>query len=104
MHSKGEVMANREPIRLLTINTGSSSLKAALYEGSGAEARVLSVQAERIGLAGSHFRMGDDSGKLLVDEPGELADHAAAVAKLVDWLRGRGLDHHLQAIGHRVVH
>ena len=42
---------------LLTINTGSSSLKAALFRVGERETRLLAAQAERIGLPGSRLRL-----------------------------------------------
>jgi acetate kinase len=91
-------------MHLLTINTGSSSLKAALYEMGETETRVLLARAERVGLPGSRFRVEDTRGMPLVDQQREMADHEAAVRALTDWLRSGGLDAELHAIGHRVVH
>ena len=45
--------------RILTINSGSSSVKLALYHVGPAERLVLSGKIDRIGLAGSHFEMKD---------------------------------------------
>jgi acetate kinase len=94
----------RTTFRILTINTGSSSLKAALYEMGEVETRLLSVQGERLGLAASRFRVEDARGTLLLDEASDLAGHAAAVRKLIDWLRSRDLDRGVRAIGHRIVY
>ena len=89
---------------LLTINTGSSSLKATAYEWSDALGLVLAARAERIG--------GADS-RLVVERPGRhppevaaaaLPDHAAALAALVAWLDGHGYRGKIHAVGHRIVH
>src|SRR5947209_6018334 len=90
--------------RLLTINCGSSSLKAALYLMGQAETLVLSVKAERIGLAGSRLAILDAAGKSLADLQTGMPDHDAALRALFDWLQAQGYDKDLDAVGHRVVH
>ena len=91
-------------MRLLTINTGSSSLKAALYHMDEADPLDLSAVVERIGLPGSRLHIADAGGTVLVERGGDLPDHGAAMRALLAWLRdnrgGEGLD----AVGHRVVH
>jgi acetate kinase len=89
---------------LLVINTGSSSLKAALYEMGEAETRIVSARAERVGLPGSRFRVEDGRGAPLADQQRDLVDHEAAVRALTGWLHSQGLSAGLHAIGHRVVH
>ena len=42
-------------VRLLTINPGSSSLKAGLYRIGGGERREIAMRAERIGASGGHL-------------------------------------------------
>jgi acetate kinase len=41
-------MANADPTRILTINAGSSSLKAAVYDMERTERTMFGVQVERI--------------------------------------------------------
>jgi len=93
--------------RLLTINTGSSSLKAALYrlrEGA-TETLELRAQASRIGGRGGGLRLADARGETLDERQDDLPDHAAALDALLSRLRDRGLDRDdLAAVGHRVVH
>ncbi len=95
-------MTSTQPFRLLTINTGSSSLKAALY--TMAEKRELAVQIERIGESGAHIRIADADGAALLDEQRDLADHDAALTALFAWLHDQRGDHPFDAVGHRVVH
>ena len=45
-------MPNQTVRQILTINTGSSSLKVALYEAGREETRILSGEVERIGVPG----------------------------------------------------
>lgn len=105
-------MADAHPLRLLTINTGSSSLKAARYVTDGPEGAVrrsFSATAERIGASGAgegggHLRVIGAAGESLLDVDGDYPDHAGALAALFAWMRTRGDDAVLDAVGHRVVH
>lgn len=90
--------------RIVTINTGSSSLKAALYDLNPAEKLVLTAKAGRIGLDDSSLRVTDAAGAELFTQQGDLPDHDAALQALFGWLQQQKLDHDLTAIGHRVVH
>ena len=91
-------------MHLLTINTGSSSLKAALYPMAGAERRDLVVHAARIGHDDGTLRIADADGATLLDERRDLPDHAAALAATFAWLRDQRPGLRLGAVGHRVVH
>src|SRR5918997_1609360 len=93
---------------LLTINTGSSSLKAALYRlrESTTETPELRAEASRIGGEGGSMRLADERGEILDERRDDLPDHAAALDALMSRLRDRGLDRDdlLTAVGHRIVH
>jgi acetate kinase len=89
---------------LLTVNTGSSSLKAALYRVGARETRLLAAQAERIGSPDSRLRLEDFRGDTLYERRDALPDHPAAFRTLLDRLRIQGWDRDLAAVGHRVVH
>ena len=89
---------------LLTVNTGSSSLKAALYRVSAKETRLLTAQAERIGSPSSWMRVLDSRGNMLDERRDALQDHPAALRALLDQLQIQGWDRDLAAVGHRVVH
>jgi acetate kinase len=93
-------MANR----VLTINTGSSSLKATLYQLDATERVDVTATAERIGLPGARLRIADANGATLLDQPGDLHDQNAPLEKLIVWLRDQKLDLNIDAVGHRVVH
>ena len=93
--------------RLLTINTGSSSLKAALYRlrEDTTETPELRAEASRIGGQGGGMRLADDRGETLDERRDDLPDHAAALDALMSRLRDRGLGRDdLAAVGHRIVH
>ena len=93
--------------RLLTINTGSSSLKAALYrlQEDATETPELRAEASRIGGRGGGLRLADARGETADERQDDLPDHAAALDALLSRLRDRGLDQDdLTAVGHRIVH
>jgi acetate kinase len=97
-------MADQRSRRILTINTGSSSLKAALYDLGDEERLSIQALVERIGLSGGHLRISDAGGATLLDEQHDLPDHAAALRALFAWLQAQQRASGLDAIGHRVVH
>jgi acetate kinase len=92
-----------QQMRLLTINVGSSSLKAVLYRLGPAETVEVRAAAERIGMPESSLRVADAQGTDLLHRSDALPDHAAALEVLFAWLRSQRLDEGLRAIGQRVV-
>ena len=90
--------------RVLAINSGSSSLKAAVYEFGPGEERVLSVESSRIGLPGSRLRVVGADERVVVDGPQDLPDHEAARQALFRQLDGEHPALRPDAVGHRVVH
>jgi acetate kinase len=81
---------------VLVLNAGSSSIKFALFDADLTE--ELSGIAEFIGGA-STLRVGSET----TDR--QLADHAAALAAILNALAARGIaPESLSAVGHRVVH
>jgi len=92
------------PTVILTINGGSSSLKAGLFQMADREAQILSATIERIGQADSRIHIKDSAGKLLLDQKGDLTDPSAALMVFLDWLKDHGFDRDLGAIGHRIVY
>jgi acetate kinase len=90
--------------RILTINTGSSSLKVALFEIGRGETRILSGEIERIGVPEGRVHVTDANGATLIDQRNHLADHGAALEALLAWLKADRPDLNPSAVGHRVVH
>ena len=89
---------------ILTINSGSSSLKFSLYRMGESESLMFGGKIERIGLSPSLFHVKDVEGKTVIDRQSDLPDQEASLKLLFDWL-----DHHapmkdLEAAGHRIVH
>ncbi|HET9659063.1 MAG TPA: acetate/propionate family kinase [Thermomicrobiales bacterium] len=88
---------------VLTVNTGSSSLKAAVFDAANLHDRYLTAQVEHIGHASALIVM-DGSEKELANEPLVAKDHDEALQALIAWLGRNGEIEPLLAIGHRVVH
>lgn len=89
---------------ILTINSGSSSIKFSLYEAGPHPARLLYGRLERIGLSEGRFLAFDAEGGPLSSAGFEFPDHGAALKELFSWLATRPEGRGMGAIGHRVVH
>jgi acetate kinase len=98
------MMDDQQQLRILTLNSGSSSLKFALYNLDQAETLIASGSMERVGLKAGRFRVSDASGRTSVDQPRDLPDHEAALRTLFEWLADYAPGQNLAAVGHRVVH
>lgn len=85
-------------LHILTINSGSSSLKFSLYNMEPSEALLLSGEFERIGLPHGVFHAKGRSQDL------DLPDHGAALHALFEWLASHGPRVDLDAVGHRLVY
>jgi acetate kinase len=89
---------------ILCVNSGSSSLKFALYRmGGELEAVIAKGAVERIGLAGGRFWIRSADGKPLAEKYEDFPDHTAALRGLYAAAEGLQLPPS-DAIGHRVVH
>lgn len=95
-------MTHAHDYRILTINSGSSSLKVAVFSMGKKETLTLAGRIERIGLRGGHFQIKDGDGHVLVEKHADLPDHATALKNLLAWLQKR--QQCLDAVGHRLVH
>ena len=107
----GRLLAGVDSITMtdyaLVINSGSSSLKFAVYDLSEAGAWRLEMRGkvEGIGTA-PRFTALDAGGVVLVDRvPGNaVVDARAALEHVAGWLRGRFSGVRVRGVGHRVVH
>ena len=88
---------------VLTINTGSSSLKAAVFDAADLRDRHLTAQVEHIGHE-SALVVIDGAGTEIANKPLVANDHGEALSALIDWLDIAGEIAPLAAIGHRLVH
>jgi len=92
-----------EAMRILTFNSGSSSLKAATFEGDGLMV-ALTAHVSRIGLADARVRITEGEGAVVLDREIALPDHEAAVGWLLEWLAVERASLLPEVVGHRVVH
>ena len=89
---------------ILAINSGSSSIKFAFYDGLETLQRTIHGTVDRIGLSGTnltfHNTATNDQERVDISASEE---HSAADC-LIDWLETLDNFHSLGAVGHRVVH
>ena len=90
--------------RILTINSGSSSIKFSVYQMGQAESLILSGMIERIGQNPAILRIKDAQGKTNLEDTLYLRDHDAGFKSLFEWLGKNGLVGKIGAVGHRIVH
>src|SRR5438445_13822081 len=83
---------------ILTINSGSSSLKFSLYEVGASEKLLLAGAVERIGLDSGVFRM---DGR---EQSARIPDHDRALEMLFDTLEQHESKRKLDAVGPRRVY
>jgi len=89
---------------ILTINSGSSSIKFSLYEAGEDPRLLVSGRLERIGLQEGRFNASDRDGRSLAEKELPLPEHGAALKELFGWLESRPEGRGMGAVGHRVVH
>jgi acetate kinase len=89
---------------ILTINSGSSSIKFSLYVLGKAERLALKGELGRIGVRQGFFQAEGHQGNHLAAQELDLPDHEAALKTLFDWLQGHEVGKDLHAVGHRLVH
>ncbi len=97
-------------MKILVINTGSSSLKFRLFDMRGL-VRLASGLVERIGEARGRallrYRTAAENRERTVERSGPITDHGRAMEEMLSLLGEAGLLAHageLAGIGHRVVH
>lgn len=95
---------DQKSMHILTINSGSSSLKFALYRTGETEEALYTGNIDRIGLHGSHFQIRDSNGKVVTEHHQDIPDHNHALSGLLKWLKDEASEFALDAVGHRVVH
>jgi len=95
---------NSAGIGILTINSGSSSIRFAVYEAGEPPRRRLDGKIDRIGLNGTNLTVNDPAVKPHVPRRLGAADHRKAAGFLMDWLQAQPVFASVKAAGHRVVH
>ena len=91
------------PDAVLCLNSGSSSLKFAVYRVASDETRLAHGAVERIGLAPSRVWLRTGADEPAEDTQRQIDDHASAAREVVAALGRHGLED-AAAVGHRVVH
>ncbi|NTW68789.1 MAG: acetate/propionate family kinase [Chlorobiaceae bacterium] len=90
--------------RILTFNTGSSSIKFALFEIGEEERLIFSGLLTRIGSSGGSYSLMDAAGCSLASERVAVPDHLAACEFVFCRLKSDFAALQPDAIGHRMVH
>jgi acetate kinase len=89
---------------ILTINSGSSSLRFALFADCESLPKVLSGKFDRIGLPDSQLSFKGTSSSQNEERTIDAPDHVACVSLLVKLLEEKTGGCFINTIGHRVVH
>lgn len=89
---------------VLVINSGSSSLKFALFDAGEAPIRLWSGSIERIGMELGRFHARGEDSTDATDSSLRVPDHETALTHLLDEIEKGSLASQLIAVGHRVVH
>jgi acetate kinase len=92
------------PPGILTINSGSSSIRFAVFETGEPERRVLGGKLDRIGVNGTTFIVDSPDRTVADSHTISATNHHAAAGVLLDWLEAQPAFASVQAVGHRVVH
>jgi acetate kinase len=90
--------------KILTINSGSSSVKFALFQMDENETRLFSGDLEGIETDRGRFTVRTKNGDMPIDRYIPLPDHRTALQTLLTWIEETHTDSRLAAVGHRVVH
>jgi acetate kinase len=94
---------SRRDLNLLTINTGSSSLKMGRYRLGRAETPILVANVDRIGSSKSRISIKDPNNHSLFDREERIPDHGTALRILLGWIERQASTSDIDGIGHRVV-
>jgi acetate kinase len=91
-------------MRVLTVNSGSSSIKLSLFDMGPGEALILSGGIEGIASAAGRFRISGPDGAVWIGEERPFRNHDEAFDAVTSWLASNAAGRTLDAVGHRVVH
>jgi acetate kinase len=97
-------MDSEKTFRVLSVNSGSSSLKFALYDIGKEEKLLFSGAISDISLTTGNFHIKNNSGRTMVNQNLKKLDHQDCITKLFDWLESQGYVKQIDVIGHRIVH
>jgi acetate kinase len=91
------------PLRILTMNRGSATLKAALYKADVQEELVVSIKLDGGGSSKERLKISDATGHTLFDSSGDTPNRENGLEAIFQWLDGQGYLANLAAVGHRLV-
>jgi acetate kinase len=94
----------RTPPCVLAINSGSSSIRFALYEAREPLRPVLDGKVDRIGVQGTALMVNGPDRAPVNSHTIVAANHHEAAGALLDWLDPQPAFASVQGVGHRVVH
>jgi acetate kinase len=97
-------MADDHLAQILTINSGSSSIKFGLYRMGRVETAAWSGSIKGIGQGSGVFHVKDTDGRTVIEKDLRLRDHRVALNEIIIWLQNSLSVQHFDAIGHRLVH
>ena len=89
---------------ILTVNSGSSSIKFPIYGLGETERLVLKGELGRIGVSQGILQAKDHESRQLTDQELNLPDHETTLKTLLAWLHGHEEGKDLHAVRHRLVH
>jgi len=90
--------------RILTINSGSSSIKFSLYQMENPKPIILKGEIKGISRNETCFYARDGDGKNLTEQRLDISDHSEALKALFGWFESNNYDRDIGAVGHRIVH
>jgi len=97
-------MASEHFHNILTINSGSSSIKFSLYRMGSVETAVLSGNIGGISRGSGIFHVKDGDGRTVLESHLQPRDHGAALREIIKWLKSSPAAQHFDSVGHRLVH
>jgi acetate kinase len=97
-------MNSEKNLCILSVNSGSSSLKFALYRMGKDEKLLFSGIISDINLTTNNFLVKDGNGQALVNRSLNKLDNQDCIKELLDWLENQDYLKQIDAIGHRIVH
>jgi len=89
---------------ILTVNSGSSSMKFSLYALDKTDRLVLRGELGRIGVRRGFMQVKDHESRELTNQKLNMPDHETALKTFFGWMHGHEAGKNLHAVGHRLVH
>ncbi len=97
-------MKGENALDILSVNSGSSSLKFAFYNMGEHEKLLFSGAFSGISLPEGNLHIKDSNGQTIINQKLTRFGHQDCITKLFDGLKGQGYLEKIEVIGHRIVH